>query len=69
MSKVVLTGGGALLKGLPEFARKWLEAEVVLGDSFSKIESPAFLQTVLSDAGPEFSVAIGLALKKLQEAN
>jgi type IV pilus assembly protein PilM len=67
VSKVVLTGGGALLKGLPEFARKWLEAEVVLGDSFSKLESPAFLQTVLSDAGPEFSVAIGLALKKLQE--
>jgi type IV pilus assembly protein PilM len=69
VSKVVLTGGGALLKGLPEFARKWLEAEVVLGDSFSKLESPAFLQTVLSDAGPEFSVAIGLALKKLQEVN
>jgi type IV pilus assembly protein PilM len=67
VSKVVLTGGGALLKGLPEFARKWLEAEVVLGDSFSKVESPAFLQTVLSEAGPEFSVAIGLALKKLQE--
>lgn len=67
VSKVVLTGGGALLKGLPEFARKWLEAEVVLGDSFSKLESPAFLQAVLSDAGPEFSVAIGLTLKKLQE--
>ncbi len=67
ISKVVLTGGGALLKGLPEFARKWLEAEVVLGDSFSKLETPAFLQTVLADAGPEFSVAIGLALKKLQE--
>jgi type IV pilus assembly protein PilM len=67
VSKVVMTGGGALLRGLPEFARKWLEAEVVLGDSFSKLESPAFLQAVLSDAGPEFSVAIGLALKKLQE--
>lgn len=67
VSKVVLTGGGALLKGLPEFARKWLEADVVIGDSFSKLESPAFLQAVLSEAGPEFSVAIGLALKKLQE--
>lgn len=67
VSKVVLTGGGALLKGLPEFARKWLEADVVIGDSFSKLESPAFLQAVLAEAGPEFSVAIGLALKKLQE--
>lgn len=68
VSKVVLTGGGALLKGLPEFSRKWLEADVILGDSFSKVESPAFLQGVLAEAGPEFSVAIGLALKKLQEA-
>jgi type IV pilus assembly protein PilM len=67
ISKVVLTGGGVLLKGLPGLARKWLEADVVLGDSFSKLESPAFLQDTLFDAGPEFSVAIGLALKKLQE--
>jgi type IV pilus assembly protein PilM len=67
VSKIVLTGGGVLLKGLSEHAKKWLEAEVVFGDSFSKIETPAFLQAVLTDAGPEFSVAIGLALKRLQE--
>jgi type IV pilus assembly protein PilM len=67
VSKIVLTGGGVLLKGLPEFTKKWLEAEVVFGDSFSKVETPAFLQAVLTDAGPEFSVAIGLALKRLQE--
>ncbi|MCX6736413.1 MAG: type IV pilus assembly protein PilM [Candidatus Parcubacteria bacterium] len=67
VSRVVLTGGGVLLKGLPEHAKKWMEAEVVFGDSFSKIETPAFLQAVLTDAGPEFSVSIGLALKRLQE--
>ncbi|MCK9352005.1 MAG: type IV pilus assembly protein PilM [Candidatus Paceibacterota bacterium] len=67
ISKIVLTGGGVLLKGLPEYTKKWLEAEVVFGDSFSKVETPAFLQAVLTDAGPEFSVAIGLALKRLQE--
>ena len=67
ISRVVLTGGGALLKGLPEYVSQWLSAETVFGDSFSKIETPAFLAPVLRDAGPEFSVAIGLALKKLQE--
>ncbi len=67
VSRVVLTGGGVLLKGLSEHAKKWMEAEVVFGDSFSKIETPAFLQAVLTDAGPEFSVSIGLALKRLQE--
>ena len=69
INKVVLTGGGVLLKGLPEYSKKWLETEVVFGDSFSKIETPAFLQGVLTDAGPEFSVAIGLSLKRLQESS
>jgi len=68
VSKVVLTGGGALLKGLPDYARKWLDAEVHFGDAFAKLESPAFLTPLLEEAGPEFSVAIGLALKKLQES-
>lgn len=68
VSKVVLTGGGALLKGLPDYAKKWLDAEVHFGDSFAKLESPAFLTPLLKEAGPEFSVAIGLALKKLQES-
>jgi len=67
ITKVILTGGGVLLKGLPEYVRKWLEADVVFGDSFSKLEYPAFLEPVLSEAGPEFSVAIGLALKRLQD--
>lgn len=67
INKIILTGGGVLLKGLPEYAKKWLETEVVFGDSFAKIESPAFLEAVLTEAGPEFSVAIGLALKRLQE--
>lgn len=68
VSKVVLTGGGALLKGLPDYAKKWLDAEVHFGDAFAKLESPAFLTPLLKEAGPEFSVAIGLALKKLQES-
>jgi len=67
ISKVVLTGGGVLLKGLSEHAKKWLEAEVVFGNSFAKLEYPAFLESVLAEVGPEFSVAVGLALKRLQD--
>jgi Tfp pilus assembly PilM family ATPase len=40
---------------------------VVMGDPFSKIEFPAFLENVLRQAGPSFAVAIGLALRKLQD--
>ncbi len=67
LSKVAITGGGALLKGMRERVQKSFETQVEIADPFSKVEYPAFLEEVLRNAGPEFSVAIGLALRKLQE--
>jgi len=67
ISKVILTGGGVLLKGFLQDAKEHLETDVVFGDPFAKVEAPAFLEPVLKEAGPEFAVAIGLALRKLQE--
>ncbi len=67
VGKVILTGGGVLLKGFLPEAAKNLESQVMLGDPFAKVEAPAFLIDVLKDAGPEFAVAIGVALRKLQE--
>lgn len=67
LSRVILTGGGSLLKGFLESARTRFQTEVVLGDPFSKTEAPAFLTPVLKTAGPEFAVAIGIALRRLQE--
>lgn len=67
ISKIVLTGGGSLLKGLKEKAQNSFETPVEIADSFSKVEYPAFLEEVLKTAGPEFTVAIGLAIRKLQE--
>ena len=67
ISKIVLAGGGAMLKGFKEKAQETLEIQVEVADPFSKLEYPAFLAEVLKTAGPEFSVAIGLAIRKLQE--
>ncbi len=66
ISKVILTGGGALLKGLKEVALNNFKAEVEVGRPFSKVGTPAFLDKILESTGPEFAVAIGLALRKLQ---
>ncbi len=66
VSKIILTGGGALTRGLLEHAKEQFSAEVVLADPFAKVEAPVFLQGVLKTTGPEFAIAIGLALKKLQ---
>lgn len=67
IGKIVLTGGGSLLKGLKEKAQNSFETPVEIADPFSKVEYPAFLEEVLKKAGPEFTVAIGLAIRKLQE--
>lgn len=68
VARVVLVGGGSILKGFLELARTRFQTEVVQGDPFGKTEAPAFFENVLKSAGPEFAVAIGLALKQLQNS-
>ncbi|MES2953604.1 MAG: type IV pilus assembly protein PilM [Patescibacteria group bacterium] len=68
IGKVYLVGGGALLPGLAEEAKKRFGVDAHLGTPFTKTETPAFLEQVLSRAGPEFAVAVGLALRRLQDS-
>lgn len=67
VAKVVLTGGGILLPGISERAKTILQTDVSIADPFRKVETPAFLSDVLKQVGPEFDVAIGVALRKLEE--
>jgi type IV pilus assembly protein PilM len=67
VDNVTLIGGGALLKGITQVAERSLNLPVGLGTPFDKVEAPAFLVPMLRDAGPGFAVAIGLALRVLQE--
>ncbi len=69
VSRVVLIGGGSALKGIVDAAKEMFQTEVVAGDPFSKVVAPAFLEKILKDTGPEFAVAVGVALRKLQEVN
>jgi len=67
IQKVVLVGGGSSLKGLKEIASNRFGSEVVLGNPFDKVETPAFIEDALRSAGPDFSVSMGTALRRLQE--
>jgi type IV pilus assembly protein PilM len=69
VGKVVLVGGGSALKGLVDVAKKSFQTDVLAGDPFSKVVSPAFLEKVLRETGPEFAVSVGAALRRLQELN
>lgn len=67
VSKIILIGGGSLLKGLLPLAAKNFEVPVSLGKPFEKTETPAFLADILNEAGSGFAVATGLALRRLEE--
>ena len=66
ISKLVCAGGGALLKGLDIYVGEALALPVELSNPFAKTEAPAFLNKVLASAGPEFTIATGLALRALE---
>jgi type IV pilus assembly protein PilM len=67
VSKVFLVGGGSALKGLHPIAQKNLQTEVISGNPFAKVVTPVFLEQILKETGPQFTVALGVALRKLQE--
>lgn len=60
LSKLVLTGGGAYLKGLMPFLVEKLALEVVLADAFEGVKVPEKSKNL----GPVFGVARGLAINE-----
>jgi type IV pilus assembly protein PilM len=67
ISSIVLTGGGGVTKELATYAKDVFSIDVRVADPFSKTETPAFMRPLFQEIGPEFAVAVGLALRKLEE--
>lgn len=68
VDQFIFTGGGSIVQGLESHAKEILGPSVRLADPFARVESPPFLDDVLKEVGPEFTVAIGVALRKLEES-
>jgi type IV pilus assembly protein PilM len=66
-ASLVLTGGGGVTKELGAYAQNFFSLPTTMADPFAKVEAPAFMRPVLQEIGPEFAVAVGLALRKLEE--
>ncbi len=64
VQKAIMTGAGAQLKGVIDYASTSLKMEVRKGNPFAKIVAPPALEPVLREIGPSFSVAVGLALRE-----
>lgn len=67
IKSLFLIGGGSALRGFRDLAAQNFKVEVVSGNPFEKVEVPAFLENILKETGPEFTVAVGAALRCLQE--
>lgn len=65
---VTLIGGGVNLPGFFDIASSSFSAKVERVDPFAQVEAPAFLDDTLKAVGPEFAVALGVAVRRLQEA-
>jgi type IV pilus assembly protein PilM len=64
--KIILIGGGSLLKQYRESIERRYNITTEYADPFDKVVSPDFLREVLLNAGPEFAVSLGLALQELE---
>lgn len=60
-----LAGGGVKLPGFLEAAQNEFQFPVSFVEPFDKTKYPEFLQNILHETGPEFAVAVGVALKQL----
>ncbi len=67
INKVILTGGAVLLKGLKEYFGKKLNSEIEIINPWKEIAIPASLKDYLIYEGPSFAVAVGLALRGLED--
>ena len=65
IGRVIMTGGGSSMNGIIEEGSKYISVGVELANPFSRLKYPAFLSETLVSIGPEFSVAVGAAIRAL----
>lgn len=68
ISKIILVGGGARLKGIEKIvAQNFPTTAITVGHPFGRVDTPAFLAPTIKEISPDFAVAVGIALKGLEE--
>lgn len=64
--KIILTGGSAVLPFLREEIKKNFDTRVFIGDPWARVVHQDGLRMMLDKIGPRMSVAIGLALRNIE---
>jgi type IV pilus assembly protein PilM len=66
VEKIIFSGGSSLLIDFAGYLSKIVDKKVIIGDPWSRISYPADLEPTLKEIGPRMSVAIGLALRRME---
>lgn len=67
MDGIIISGGTAKMVGILEYFERELGKGVTVGNPWKKVKYEASLEAVIKDIGPSFSVAIGAALKGVED--
>lgn len=67
ISRLLLSGGSALIKNLPAFLTKELEIKVELGVFDERLRCPQALFAKFQEQAPVYTVALGLAMREVTD--
>lgn len=65
--KLVVYGGASKMPGFVEYLKKRFKIDVIVGNPFSRVAYDEKIKPAIEEIGHEFTIAIGLALKFLQQ--
>jgi len=66
IEKIVLSGGSSLLANLTNYLSGKLNIQVIIGDPFNRITYSNELKPIIREVGPSLAVAVGLALRDIE---
>ncbi len=65
MEKIIVSGGSSFIPGLPQHLEKELRLRTYIGDPWARVVYPVELKPILTELGPRFAVAVGLAMREI----
>ncbi len=67
VKKIILAGGSALMPGIVDYFAKNLSKPAEIASPFVNIYYPPILEDTLKEMGPSYTIAVGAALRGLEE--
>lgn len=67
ISRIVFTGGSTLFYDFVSYASYMFDQQIELGNPFTKVGYPAFMEDKLREIGPVFAPALGAALRPFEQ--